>query len=83
MSIVKDKNQKLATTGYFYGLNGQPPEKAYEHFTEECIYPYESAQAAAEGAEHDRSEGDFFDDEATVQIYKFELKISTNQTADK
>lgn len=73
--MIKNRKSKVAMNGYFYGLNNQPAEEAFEQFNDDCVYPYESYRTAVAGAEEERKKGNFFDDNATVQIYNFELKI--------
>lgn len=63
------------TKGYFFGLNEEPMEKAYQAFLDDCIDPYETREAAIKDAEAQRQEGNFMDDSATVQVYYFEIRL--------
>jgi len=62
--------------GYFYGLNGESKEKAFNAFLDDCVEPFETKEAALDDAEEQRAEGNFMDDNATVQVYHMSLKLS-------
>lgn len=62
-----------ATKGYFYGLNNEPAMTAFNTMLVGGEEPFTSKEEALADAESERKKGHFFDDNATVQVYYFDL----------
>lgn len=58
--------------GYFFGLNDQPKNQAFEHALDDAEL-YETQEECLKEAEEQRAKGEFRDDNATIQVYNFEM----------
>lgn len=59
---------------YFYGLNNDLKDRAYLAAVDIGEF-FDSEEETRSEAEKARARGEFFDDNATVQVYRAELKI--------